>query len=115
MISNSDFEKAWFLYKTEYEPNGISNSEEGYKLPGPGKSGGEAGGSMLSINGLHNFYYLPHFFDMRCKARRISEIILLLLVHNKISRILTKSKNGGLLRMPALKRVLYTFGCLRFI
>ncbi len=20
MISNSDFEKAWFLYKTEYEP-----------------------------------------------------------------------------------------------
>ncbi len=24
MISNSDFEKAWFLYKTEYEPNNIS-------------------------------------------------------------------------------------------
>ena len=21
MISNSDFEKAWFLYKTEYEPS----------------------------------------------------------------------------------------------
>lgn len=24
MISNNDFEKAWFLYKTEYEPNNIS-------------------------------------------------------------------------------------------
>ncbi len=24
MISNSDFEKAWFLYKTEYEPQNIS-------------------------------------------------------------------------------------------
>lgn len=24
MISNSDFEKAWFLYKTEYEPKNIS-------------------------------------------------------------------------------------------
>ena len=30
---------------------------------------------MLSINGLHNFYYLPKFHDMRCKARRISEMI----------------------------------------
>lgn len=30
---------------------------------------------MLSINGLHNFYYLPELHDMRCKARRISEII----------------------------------------
>ena len=24
MISNSDLEKAWFLYKTEYEPQNIS-------------------------------------------------------------------------------------------
>lgn len=24
MISNSDFEKAWFLYKTEYEPKNVS-------------------------------------------------------------------------------------------
>jgi len=24
MISSSDFEKAWFLYKTEYEPQNIS-------------------------------------------------------------------------------------------
>ena len=25
---------------------------------------------MLSINGLHNFYYLPELHDMRCKARK---------------------------------------------
>ena len=30
---------------------------------------------MLSISGLKNFYYLPTFHDMRCKAPRISEII----------------------------------------
>ena len=30
---------------------------------------------MLSINGLHNFYYLPYLHDMRCKAPRIFEII----------------------------------------
>ena len=30
---------------------------------------------MLSINGLHNFYFLPHLHDMRCKAPRIFEII----------------------------------------
>ena len=30
---------------------------------------------MLSITGLHNFYFLPHFHDMRCKARRISDMI----------------------------------------
>ena len=27
MISNSDFEKAWFLYKTEYEPNNVSSND----------------------------------------------------------------------------------------
>lgn len=27
---------------------------------------------MLSISGLKNFYYLPTFHDMRCKAPRIS-------------------------------------------
>lgn len=27
MISNSDFEKAWFLYKTEYEPKNVSINE----------------------------------------------------------------------------------------
>ena len=30
---------------------------------------------MLTITGLKNFYYLPSFHDMRCKAPRISEII----------------------------------------
>ena len=30
---------------------------------------------MLSINGLHNFYFRPHLHDMRCKAPRIFEII----------------------------------------
>lgn len=30
---------------------------------------------MLTINGLKNFYFLPHFHDMRCKAPRVSEII----------------------------------------
>lgn len=30
---------------------------------------------MLTISGLKNFYYLPTFHDMRCKARRVSEII----------------------------------------
>lgn len=30
---------------------------------------------MLSINGLHTFYFLPHLHDMRCKAPRIFEII----------------------------------------
>ena len=30
---------------------------------------------MLTISGLKNFYYLPTFHDMRCKAPRISEII----------------------------------------
>ncbi len=30
---------------------------------------------MLSINGLHNFYYLPELHDMRCKVQRICEII----------------------------------------
>ena len=30
---------------------------------------------MLSITGLHNFYFLPSLHDMRCKAPRIFEII----------------------------------------
>ena len=30
---------------------------------------------MLSINCLHNFSFLPHLPDMRCKAPRIFEII----------------------------------------
>lgn len=38
-------------------------------------AGREVGGFMLTISGLKNFYYLPDFHDMRCKAPRISEII----------------------------------------
>lgn len=30
---------------------------------------------MLTISGLKNFYNLPSFLDMRCKAPRVSEII----------------------------------------
>ena len=30
---------------------------------------------MISINGLHNFYYLSELSDMCCKAQRIAEII----------------------------------------
>ena len=30
---------------------------------------------MLSINGLHNFYYLPKLHDKRCKFQRICELI----------------------------------------
>lgn len=30
---------------------------------------------MLNIISLKNFYYLPTFHDMRCKARCVSEII----------------------------------------
>ena len=30
---------------------------------------------MLTISSMKNFYYIPEFTDMRCKAERISEII----------------------------------------
>jgi general stress protein 26 len=30
---------------------------------------------MLTINGLHRYYFLPHFHDMRCKAPRIIGVI----------------------------------------
>ena len=45
------------------------------RLSGAENTGRETGGLMLSINGLHNFYYLPELHDMRCKAQRICEII----------------------------------------
>ena len=46
-----------------------------FRLPWSCSLGREVGGAMLTISGLRNFYYLPHFHDMRCKAPRISEII----------------------------------------
>jgi hypothetical protein len=30
---------------------------------------------MLTVNGLKNYYFLPTFHDMRCKAPRVFEII----------------------------------------
>lgn len=30
---------------------------------------------MLTVSGLKNFYFLPHFHDMRCGYARIMEII----------------------------------------
>lgn len=51
------------------------HTEERLRLSGAENTGGETGGLMLSINGLHNFYYLPELHDMRCKAQRICEII----------------------------------------
>ena len=119
MFSEKDFERLWFLYKTEGEPKGVSinsfcisnnipytafydwfkktqkkvvpvevegipkeliqagneEQQERLRLSGAENTGGETGGLMLSINGLHNFYYLPELHDMRCKAQRICEII----------------------------------------
>ena len=49
--------------------------KKGFRLSGAENAGRETGGLMLSINGLHNFYYLPELHDMRCKAQRICEII----------------------------------------
>lgn len=52
-----------------------SKLQEKFKLPRVETIGREIGGFMLTITGLKNFYYLPSFHDMRCKAPRISEII----------------------------------------
>jgi IS66 Orf2 like protein. len=30
---------------------------------------------MLTVSGLKNFYYLPHFYDMRCGYARIMEVV----------------------------------------
>ncbi|MCF2690402.1 hypothetical protein I6E64_15265 [Bacteroides fragilis] len=64
MYSSSDFEKLWFLYKTEGEPKGIQT-----------RDGLDIRKNNLDYFGLKNFYYLPTFHDMRCKAPRVSEII----------------------------------------
>ena len=142
MFSEKDFERLWFLYKTEGEPKGVSinsfcisnnipytafydwfkktqkkvvpvevegipeeliqaGNEEQDVTKGKSKRTSPHKGSImvtirtreglciqkkgldyqglktlvLSINGLHNFYYLPELHDMRCKAQRICEII----------------------------------------
>lgn len=49
-------------------------SEE-FKLPGTAATGGEIGGSMLSVTGITHFYYLRDFTDMRCKHSRVLSVI----------------------------------------
>lgn len=51
------------------------HTEEGLRLSGVENIGGETEDYMLSINGLHNFYYLSERHDMRYKAQHIYEII----------------------------------------
>lgn len=38
-------------------------------------SGRKIGGFMLTVLGLRNFYFLPHFHDMCCGYSRIMEVI----------------------------------------
>lgn len=45
------------------------------KLSGAEATGGETGGSMLSVTGINHFYYLRDFTDMRCKHSRVLSII----------------------------------------
>lgn len=51
------------------------HTEEILRLSRAENTSSETGRLKLSINGLHNFYYLPELHDMRCKAQRICEII----------------------------------------
>lgn len=45
------------------------------KLSGAAATGGEIGGSMLSVTGINHFYYLRDFTDMRCKHSRVLSVI----------------------------------------
>ena len=45
------------------------------KLSGVEAADRETGGSMLSVTGLNQFYYLRDFTDMRCKHSRVLSII----------------------------------------
>ena len=49
---------------------------------------------MLAISGLNNFYYLPTFHDMRCKAPRVSEIIRSRYRRDNLTAIETKAKRN---------------------
>lgn len=48
---------------------------EEFKLSGVEAADREAGGPMLSVTGLNQFYYLRDFTDMRCKHSRVLSII----------------------------------------
>ena len=60
---------------------GASNDQWSACLPEESKLSGvvaadrETGGSMLSVTGLNQFYYLRDFTDMRCKHSRVLSII----------------------------------------
>jgi len=51
------------------------------KLRGFEEPGGEAGGAMLNVTGMHRFYYLRNFHDMRCKYERVLSVI-----HQQLNR-----------------------------
>lgn len=44
-------------------------------LRGSQTSHRKTGGPMLSVSGLHRFYYMRNFHDMRCKYDRVQSII----------------------------------------
>lgn len=82
MISNSDFEKAWFLYKTEYEPKHISINDfcirKGLPYTEFNKWFRKTHKRIVPVE----VEGMPVASDdeqqiagMRCKARRISEMI----------------------------------------
>ena len=52
-----------------------SYSAEEPQLRRVGEVRGEAGGAMLTISGLKNFYYIPGMTDMRCGYNRLLQIV----------------------------------------
>ncbi|MCI1647902.1 MAG: IS66 family insertion sequence element accessory protein TnpB [Bacteroides sp.] len=61
---------------------------------------------MLTISGLKNFYFLPHFHDMRCGYARIMEIIRISYHRNpyKGDVFFFMSKNERTVRMLMYER-----------
>lgn len=52
------------------------HTKERLRLAGAENPGRETGRLMLSINGLHKFYYLPELHYMRCEALNLSKELL---------------------------------------
>ena len=67
-------------FRSSYS-RGIANDQwaaclpKEHKLSGVEAADRETGGSMLSVTGLNQFYYLRDFTDMRCKHSRVLSII----------------------------------------
>ncbi|WP_321332048.1 IS66 family insertion sequence element accessory protein TnpB [uncultured Bacteroides sp.] len=61
---------------------------------------------MLTVSGLKNFYYLPHFHDMRCGYARIMEVIRMSYHRNpyKGDVFFFMSKNERSVRMVMYER-----------